>query len=112
MFLGWCLLTEGLKNQRPVLPTGAGEGQPGQSDGVQGSQTVLGLIVVSVERMPGSEGHLSLRLGVPPPGVLLVTPPQPPALLSPGDGDQGGDEGGEEVTHRGGQGEGVTVVGQ
>ena len=96
---GKCFLTERFEDQRPVLPTGAGESQPGQSDGVQRSQAVLGLILVSVERMPGSEGHLSLRLGVPPPGVLLVTPAQPPALLSPGDGDQGGDEGGEEVTN-------------
>ena len=62
--------------------------------------------------MPVGEGHLHPGLGVPAPDLagVLVTPAQPPALLSPGDGDQGGDEGGEQVTHRGGQGEGVAVV--
>ena len=57
--------------------------------------------------MPVGEVHL--RLGVPAPGVL-VAPSQPPAPLPPGDGNQGGDEGGEEVADSGGQGEGVTVV--
>ena len=59
--------------------------------------------------MPVGEVHLRLRLRVPSPGVL-VAPSQPPAPLSPGDGNQGGDEGGEEVADSGGQGEGVAVV--
>ena len=101
-----------MEDERPVISAGAGESQPGQSPGVQGSQTELGEIVVSVERMPGSEAQLSPWLGVPAPGEagLLVTPPQPPPLLSPGHRDQRGYEGGEEVADRGGQGEGVAVV--
>ena len=73
---------------------------------------MLGDVVVSVERMPVGEVHLCLGTLIPGPGLagVLVPPTQPPPLLSPGDGDQGGDQGGEEVTHRGGQGEGVTVV--
>ena len=60
--------------------------------------------------MPVGEVHLRLRLWVPAPAGVLVAPSQPPAPLSPGDGNQGGDEGGEEVADSGGQGEGVTVV--
>ena len=62
--------------------------------------------------MPVGEVHLSLGQRVPAPGLagVLVAPSQPKALLSPGDGNQGGDEGGEEVADSGGQGEGVTVV--
>ena len=84
-----CFLTERLEDERSVLTAGAGESEPGESGGVHQDQAVLGEIVVRVERMPVGEVHLSLGQRVPAPGLggVLVAPSQPPALLSPGDGN-------------------------
>ena len=80
----------------------AGQTQPVQSLVVHQGEAVLGEVVVTVERMPVSEPHLSLhlRVRVPPPGEagVVVASGQPPASLSPGDGHQAGEEGGEQLT--------------
>ena len=84
------LLAERLQDDGPVLPALAGETEPVEGLVVHQGEAVLGEVVVTVERMPVSEPHLSLhlRVRVPPPGEagVVVASGQPPASLSPGDG--------------------------